>query len=451
MGRLVGPFPGACAPDPVQTATKAVAILPLANLRNCRWPAERTFTTLVRSSLDHNGNPDFRNGQVRCTSMDAEQYADTTYGEVRRVPGRDYLAYCPRPLPDSVDLPRDTVQLLADAEAALGRLAGVGHLLPDPHLLIRPYLLREALASTRIEGTRASLVGVLEAEAGGEALGLDVEEVVNYVKAMEQGLALLEELPFSLRLVREMHAILLDGVRGRDRRPGEIRTTQNWIGAPGATITTASFVPPPPEELGPLLTDWERFVHENRTIPVLVQSGLIHYQFETIHPFLDGNGRLGRLVIVFHLVLRERLPSPLLYLSPYFEQRREDYYVRLQAVRERGDLDGWIRFYLRGVEIQANDAVARAERLVDLRENYRARVMESTRSQAVALVDLLFAHPILTARLVEANVDVRRPTALRMLDQLVDLGILHEMEPGPRRQRRFIAPEVIAVLGEDDE
>jgi Fic family protein len=382
-------------------------------------------------------------------SVDTERYQDTTFGQVRRVPGKGYLAYYPRALPASVELSPETVQLLADAEAALGRLAGVGRLLPNPHLLIRPYLLREALASTRIEGTRASLVGVLEAEAGGEALGPDVEEVVNYVRAMEQGLELLEELPFSIRLVREMHAILLDGVRGRDRRPGEIRTSQNWIGSPGATIETASFVPPPPEELGPLLADWERFVHENRTIPVLVQSGLIHYQFETIHPFLDGNGRLGRLVIVFHLVLRGRLPSPLLYLSPYFEQRREDYYEMLQAVRERGDLDGWIRFYLRGVEMQANDAVVRAERLVDLRERYRALVMESTRSQAVALVDVLFAHPILTARIVEQNVDVRRPTALRMLNQLAELGILDEMVPGQRRQRRFVAREVLAALDEE--
>ncbi|GIU93178.1 MAG: cell filamentation protein Fic [Acidimicrobiia bacterium] len=381
--------------------------------------------------------------------VDPDRYMATSFGQVRPVPGKGYLAYYPRPLPESVELSPGTVRLLADAEAALGRLAGVGRLLPNPHLLIRPYLLREALASTRIEGTRANLVEVLEAEAGGEALGPDVEEVVNYVRAMERGLALLERLPFSLRLVREMHAVLLDGVRGRDRHPGELRTSQNWIGGPGATIETASFVPPPPEELGPLLADWERFVHENRSIPTLVQSGLIHYQFETIHPFLDGNGRLGRLVIVFHLILHGRLPSPLLYLSPYFERHRDEYYARLQAVREVGDLDGWIRFFLRGVEVQANDAVARAERLIDLREDYRTRVTGSTRSQAVAVVDLLFAHPILTARLVEANVDVRRPTALRMLDQLADLGILREMASGPRRQRRFVAPEVMAILSED--
>lgn len=382
--------------------------------------------------------------------MDSQRYVDSTFGQVRRVPERGYLAYYPRMLPESVDLATDTVKRLADAEAALGRLAGAGRLLPNPHLLIRPYLLREALASTRIEGTRASLAGVLEAEAAGAAYGPDIEEVVNYIRAMEEGLSSLVQLPFSLRLVKEMHAILLDGVRGRERRPGDVRTSQNWIGPAGATIESASFVPPPPEELGALLTDWERFVHENRTIPVLVQSGLLHYQFETIHPFLDGNGRLGRLAIVFHLVIRERLPSPLLYLSPYFERNRNDYYDMLQVVRERGDLDAWLRFYLNGVEVQANDAVVRAEKLVDLRETYRTRVMQSTRSQAVALVDVLFAHPILTARLVESNLDVRRPTALRMLDQLADIGILDEMGPGPRRQRRFIAGEVMSALDEEN-
>ena len=381
--------------------------------------------------------------------MDADKYTDNTFGTIRRVVGKGYLAYYPRPLPKDVELSLPTVKLIADAEAALGRLAGAGRLLPNPHLLIRPYLLREALASTRIEGTRASLAGVLEAEAAGVGLSPDVEEVVNYVRAMEEGLARLTDLPFSVRLVREIHAILLAGVRGRDRRPGELRTSQNWIGPPGATLETASFVPPPPEELGPLLADWERFVHENQSIPVLVQSGLLHYQFETIHPFLDGNGRLGRLVIVFHLVLRQRLPSPLLYLSPYFERHRDEYYEMLQIVRERGELDTWLRFYLTGVETQANDAVVRAERLVDLREQYRARVVEATRSQAVALVDIFFAQPILTARLVEATVRVRRPTALRMLDQLVEIGILDEMEPGPRKQRRFLASEVMTLLDEE--
>ena len=181
-----------------------------------------------------------------------------------------------------------------------------------------------------------------------------------------------------------------------------------------------------------------------------MQSGLLHYQFETIHPFLDGNGRMGRLLIVFHLVLNGRLPQPLLYLSSYFERHRDEYYDKLQGVRERGDLDAWLRFYLTGVETQANDAVARAERLVDLRESYRTRVVESTRSQAVTLVDSLFANPIITARRVERILNVERPTSLRMLDQLRDLAILTEMASGPRRQRRFMATEILRVLEAED-
>lgn len=223
---------------------------------------------------------------------------------------------------------------LADAEAAVGRLVGAARLLPQPHLLVRPYLRREAVASTRIEGTQASLVDVFDAEAGDRPLSADVEEVVNYVRAMETGIRRLETLPVSTRLVRELHAVILAGVRGREHRPGEIRSTQNWIGPADATIETATFVPPPPDELGDLLTDLERFVHEEPLLSPLVQAALVHYQFETIHPFLDGNGRLGRLLIVFLLIVRDRLPEPLLYLSPYLEARRDAYYGALQGVRE---------------------------------------------------------------------------------------------------------------------
>lgn len=381
--------------------------------------------------------------------MDSNLYENTLYGEVRSVPGKGYRAYYPNPLPQSIDMAHDTVMRLADAEAALGRLAGAGRMLPHSHLLIRPYLLKEALSSARIEGTQASLLGVLEAEAEKQKNDPDIEEVLNYMLAMEEGLSQLGRLPFSLRLVRSMHAVLLRGVRGRERQPGEVRVSQNWIGPPGSTLETASFIPPPPGELASLLSDWERFVHENRAMSVLVQSGLLHYQFETIHPFLDGNGRMGRLLIVFHLVLRDRLPEPLLYLSSYFERRRDDYYTGLQGVRERGDMNAWLQFYLEGVETQANDAVRRAERLIDLREKYRARVTASTRGQVVILVDSLIANPITNGHRVEARLGVKRPTSLRMLGLLEELGILTEIKPGPRRQRRFVAKEVLEILEED--
>ncbi|MCL4293888.1 MAG: Fic family protein [Acidimicrobiia bacterium] len=379
--------------------------------------------------------------------MDLDRFLDTPFGRARRTPGRHgYVAYFPRPIPRSVEISPETLLRLADAEAAVGRLVGAARLLPQPHLLVRPYLRREAVASTRIEGTQASLLDVFDAEAGDRPLSADVEEVVNYVRAMETGIRRLETLPVSTRLVRELHAVILAGVRGRERRPGEIRSTQNWIGPADATIETATFVPPPPDELGDLLTDLERFVHEEPLLSPLVQAALVHYQFETIHPFLDGNGRLGRLLIVFLLIVRDRLPEPLLYLSPYLEARRDAYYAALQGVRERGDLDGWLALFLDGVRTQATDAVARAERLIDLRESYRAQVRKVTRGVANAVVDLAFEQPVLNARLVVTRLSVTRPAALASLRRLVDAGVLTEVGAGPRGELRWHAEGILKVL-----
>jgi Fic family protein len=383
--------------------------------------------------------------------MDTARYKDTPFGRAQRTPGRHgYVAYFPRPLVRQVPMSAENLMRIADAEAALGRLAGAGRLLPDPQLLVAPYLRREALASTRIEGTQASLVDVFDAEAGDEPLGADVEEVVNYVRAMELGLARLETLPLSTRLIREMHAVILAGVRGRDRQPGELRTSQNWIGSPGATVETATFVPPPPEELASLLTDLERFIHEDPQLPPLVQAALVHYQFETIHPFLDGNGRLGRLLIVLFLVVRGRLPAPLLYLSPYFEARRQEYYEALQVVRERGDLDRWLGLFFDGIEVQARDALVRAERLADLRERYRAAVQAATRGGANQLVDLVFEQPVVNTRLVERRLGLSRPAALNALRQLEAEGVLMRAGEGPRGQLRWRAGEVLALLTSEE-
>jgi Fic family protein len=365
------------------------------------------------------------------------------FGSVKRTIGRyGYFAYFPRPIPRSVEVAMPSVSLLADAEAALGRLAGAGRLLPNPHFVARPYLLREAVSSARIEGTQTDVQEVLDAVATEAEPNADVEEVVNYIRALDAGIELASRVPLGVRVIRTMHEILLAGVRGRERQPGELRRSQNWTGAPGATPETAIFVPPPPEELGDLLADWERFANLEDGLPALVCAALLHYQFETLHPFLDGNGRLGRLLIVFYLITRGRLPAPLLYLSPYLEERRDEYFACLQGVRERGDFDAWLRFFLRGVEAQANDAVARAERLLDLRERYRAATA-ALRSQAASLVDLVFETPVLTTRLVETRLSVARPTALRLLSQLEDLGILTEIETGARGRRRWIAREVL--------
>lgn len=382
--------------------------------------------------------------------MDADRYTETTFGRPVRTPGaHGYVAYLPSPLPRSVDISPENLLRLADAEAALGRLAGAGRLLPHPQLLVGPYLRREAVSSTRIEGTQASLAEVFDAEASDLPLGPDVEEVINYVRAMEAGLQRLSTLPLSTRLIREMHAVILAGVRGRERQPGELRTTQNWIGPPGATIATATFVPPPPDEIGALLDDLERFVHDTPATPPLVQAALLHYQFETIHPFLDGNGRLGRLLVVFFLVVRDRLPEPLLYLSPYFEARRERYYDALQGVRERGDFDAWLAMFLDAVGVQAADAVTSAERLTDLRERYRSEVQSSTRGAANQVVDLAFEQPVLNARAVERRLGITRPAALKALRHLAELGLLVEVPAGPRGQLRWRAESVLAVLASE--
>ncbi len=382
--------------------------------------------------------------------MDLADYTSTIFGEPRRTPGRHgYAAYFPASIPRELELPPSTVRLLADAEASLGRLAGVGQLLPNPNLLIRPYLLREALASTRIEGTQASLAEVLESEASGEAPNADIEEVLNYIDALQWGLSQLTELPLGGRLIREMHRRLLAGVRGRERMPGEFRTTQNWVGGTGSTIQTARFVPPPPTELPALLADWERYAHEDARVPLLVQNALLHYQFETLHPFLDGNGRIGRLLSVFLLVEHERLPAPMLYLSAYLERDRTNYYEALQTVRQSGDAIPWIHLFLNAVQSQSQDAVARAQRIVELREQYRAAASAIPSSNALTLVDLVCQTPILSSRVVEASLGVTRPTALKLLRQLEAVGVLQESGSGPRGQRRYLAHELMSAFTRD--
>ncbi len=351
-----------------------------------------------------------------------------------------YVAYFPASIPRTLELPGSSVRLLGEAEAALGRLDGVGRLLPNPYLLTRPYLLREAIASTRIEGTQASMADVYEVDAAGGAPNPDVEEVLGYVDAMQWGIDQLDTLPLSARLLREMHRRLMAGVRGRERSPGELRTTQNWIGAPGSTIESASFVPPPPEHLAALLTDWERFANEDAEMPLLVQNAMLHAQFELIHPFLDGNGRLGRLLLVYFLIARGRLTAPLLYLSSYLERERPRYYEALQAVSERGDIVPWVDLFLTAVETQASDAVTRAERIIELRERYRAAAASIGSPNALALVELICENPLVTTRLVEERLGVSRPTSLRLLRQLEDRGILRRAMPGARGQRRYVRP-----------
>jgi len=340
--------------------------------------------------------------------------------------------------------------LLDEATGAVHRLGGVGRLVPNPHLLIGPHLRLEAVLSSRIEGTTTDVAQLLRFEAGQVTRpeeADDAREVANYVVAMEHGLARLREgFPLSIRLVREMHERLLSGVRGHHRSPGELRSSPNWIG--GTTLDNAVFVPPPPDALGELLADWERFLHE-RELPLLVQLALAHYQFEVIHPFLDGNGRIGRLVIPLVLVMRNALAQPLLYLSAFFEQHRSQYYDHLLGTSQRGDLEPWLAFFLRGVRQQAREAEERTVRLVELQRGLRDELLgEGRPNSVVRLAEQLFATPIVTANQVRDALGVTRPTAQAAIDTLVERGDLVEVT-GRERGRVYHAPGISdAVYGD---
>lgn len=378
--------------------------------------------------------------------MDPNSFGSDRFGRVVRInPGRsEFWAFLPTALPTELDLERSTVALVSRADLALGRLAGAGRVLPNPHLLMRSYLTQEALASSRIEGTQASLSDVLAVDGRSDVAG-PLREVLNYLAALDYGLDRLKELPVSMRLLKEMHAVLMRGVRGSERSPGELRRSQVWIGSINNGPGDALFVPPPALEMGDALTTFERRIHAATDIPALIDIALLHYQFETIHPFLDGNGRLGRLLITLLLVERGLLPQPLLFLSHYFERRRNDYYDRLQAVREQGQLTEWLNYFLIGVEQLSVQALEQAEGLIDLRDQYRSR-LAGDRSRALELVDYLFERPVLTVRHVTERVDCSGQSALNHLRRLESLGIVREVAPANRRAKKWIATELLAIL-----
>jgi Fic family protein len=314
--------------------------------------------------------------------------------------------------------------------------------------LIRLYLRREAVASTRIEGTQSSLSDVLSAEAQLLVETEDQREVLNYVRAFEHGLVRLPSLPLSKRLIREMHAELLAGVRGEEATPGEFRRSQNWLG--GTNPSNALFVPPPVDLLEDALDDFEAFLHDDLRIPLLVRCALAHFQFETIHPFLDGNGRLGRLLIVFYLIERGVLGQPLLYLSAYFERNRDEYVGALQGVRERGDMDNWISFFLRGVETQARAAIDAADSLLRLREDFRGRLRQArARGRASDAAEALVGNPFVSVPQLVQTLDLTRQGAQYVISSLERAGIV-ESVPGVTRPNLYVARAVLDVLQRDD-
>ncbi|HZF07900.1 MAG TPA: Fic/DOC family N-terminal domain-containing protein [Thermoanaerobaculia bacterium] len=370
-----------------------------------------------------------------------------------RAPGRSlrspegYPAFLPDPLPPELVWTPGLLRTLSDADRALGKLAGQGGWLPNPHLLIRPFLRREAVLSSRIEGTQATLGELLAAEAGAavDRSPADLREVANYVVALEYGIARLRELPLSLRLVRELHARLMAGVRGGQATLGEFRRSQNWIGPAGSRPEEASYVPPPPVEMLEALSSWESFLHDG-TLPPLVQIALAHYQFEAIHPFLDGNGRVGRLLIVLAFVERSLLPSPLLYLSAFFEATRQEYYDRLRGVSVRGEWEEWVQYFLSGVARQAEDAVRRIERVETLLAAWRDTGSDSS-GRVAALVDLLAENPFWTIRRVADRLGVVYTTAQRAVGRLEAAGILTQVGDA-RRDRLYCAQALLAILEE---
>jgi len=355
----------------------------------------------------------------------------------------DYRAFIPSPLPPNPPVRLDATlqELLSRSDRALGRLDGSIATLPNPDLFVMMYVRKEAVLSSQIEGTQSSLQDLLEAEAKvfTPYPHSDVREVINYVRAMHHGLKRLQDLPVSVRLIREIHAQLLEGVRGAHSTPGELRRSQNWIGPSGCKIKEATFVPPPPELVPQALSDWERFLHDEHPIPMLVKIGLLHAQFETIHPFLDGNGRIGRLLITFLLTEAGILQKPVLYISHYFKRNRQDYYDYLQAVRDRGDWESWLTFFLRGVTGVSNEAAETARHILLLRETHRTIITEHLGRAAGnghKVLESLFAHPIVTVHNIRKLTGTSYTAANQLVSRLVGLKILTE-STGRRRNRRF--------------
>ena len=362
-----------------------------------------------------------------------------------------YKAFIPAPLPPDppIHMDAELQKLLSDADRALGRLDGAASVLPNPDLFVAMYVRQEAVLSSQIEGTQSTLEDVLEFEinAKGREHPRDVEEVVNYVRAMHHGIDRLKDLPLSLRLIREIHAELMQGVRGGNRTPGEFRTTQNWIGAPGCTLATASFVPPPVHEMHRVLDNFEKFLHQPGDMPILILCGLAHAQFETIHPFLDGNGRVGRLLITFLLCQQGILHRPLLYLSHYLKTHRAEYYDRLSAIRNDGGFEGWLKFFLRGVHEVSRSAATTARAILDLREDHRRIVAERAINAAhgFRLLDYLYEQPVINVRLVEQELGCSYLTANKLVEQFAELGLLTETTGG-RRNRRYSYVPYLALF-----
>lgn len=377
--------------------------------------------------------------------MDTALFEKSPSGRLVRVTG-GYWAFVSGPLPPKLEWDDALVSVMSKADIALGTLSGLGETLPNPHLLIYPFIRREAVLSSRIEGTQSSLSDLLLFEATRVEKRGDVREVQNYVRAMEYGLRRLNELPLSLRFIRELHGILMEGVRGQQATPGEFRQSQNWIGSAGAVLDEATYVPPPVPEMQECLNQLEKFLHAKTRLPPLVEAALVHYQFEAIHPFLDGNGRIGRLLATLLLCQRNVLSKPLLYLSAFFEQHREEYYELLLKVSSMGAWQKWIEFFLRAVVDQSGEAVSRSRRLQELQHSYLRLAREKRLAPTAAqLVDLVLMKPVVSAKTVQESLKVTPQGARKAINALVEAGILTEVTKR-KRGRAYAAKEILKAL-----
>ncbi|MDD4896956.1 MAG: Fic family protein [Atribacterota bacterium] len=362
-----------------------------------------------------------------------------------------YKAFIPVTLPSikPIKYSEKLRNILSEADRALSRLDGVVNVLPNSDLFIAMYVKKEALLSSQIEGTQASLEGVLRFEANLEPEEdiNEVKEVINYIKALNYGIARLSELPISNRLIKEIHKILIQGTRGTSKIPGEFRKIQNWIGLPGAALSDAIFVPPPPEKVPELMSELEKFIHQKDEIPPLIKIALIHAQFETIHPFLDGNGRVGRLLITFYLYCKKILSHPLLYLSVYLKKNRSRYYDLLMEIREQDRWEEWLKFFLEGIKEVSEEALILAKEIIILKEKLLKTLFLNKISSiyAVELLNLLFIKPIITSTDIVKNLNTSKETANQLIKKFEKINIIREIS-GKKRYKKYIFLDYINII-----
>ena len=362
----------------------------------------------------------------------------------------DYQCFVPHNLKDiKLNINSEINALVNKAYLLLGRLDGMAITLPDIDLFVSMYVQKEAVISSQIEGTRASLVDVLQKDKGKEKIK-DTEEIVNYIKATHYAFKRLNKMPLCMRLIRETHAVLLSNVRGEEKMPGEFRRSQNWIGHAGSTLKDASFIPPAPDEMDICLGDLERYIHEDSTISNLIKIALIHYQFETIHPFLDGNGRMGRLLIILYLREQGLIEYPVLYLSYFFKKNRNRYYELLNNIRIKGEFEEWIKFFIDGICEISEDAITSIQKIVELKNTDMKKIRELSGgniSNLLLIYDYLLQHPFLEAEDIKNLVGVSKPTANKLLENLMTIEIV-ELVEDKKRYRQYVYKKYVDILSE---